>query len=136
MFQIISSTIFFAFYKIDGRPAGLALWQLFGTTNQILAGLALLAITLYLLQRGKAWYYTGVPMIFMLISTIRAMVSNLIQFLNKGEWPLFFVGLFLIVLAVWLIFEAIIAVGKFYQKKVIIPTMAVFPSDSQHSSEE
>ena len=31
---------FFAFYKIGGRPAGLALWRLFGTTNQLLAGLA------------------------------------------------------------------------------------------------
>jgi hypothetical protein len=64
------------------------------------------------------------------------MVANLIQFLNKGEWPLFFVGLFLIILAVWLIFEAIIAVRKFYQKKVIISSMAVFPPDSLNSSEE
>ncbi len=44
---------FFAFYEIAGRPAGLALWRLFGTTNQLLAGLALLAVTLYLVKRGK-----------------------------------------------------------------------------------
>ena len=25
----------FAFYKVDGKPAGLALWALFGTTNQL-----------------------------------------------------------------------------------------------------
>ncbi len=42
---------FFAFYEIGGKPAGLALWRLFGTTNQLLAGLALLAVTLYLHQR-------------------------------------------------------------------------------------
>ena len=132
----IAAICCFAFYTIDGRPAGLVLWQLFGTTNQILAGLALLAVTLYLLQRGKPWYYTGIPMVFMLIVTLRAMITNLLQFLNKGEWPLFFIGLFMIVLAVWLIFEAIIAVRKFYQKKVIISSMAVFPPDSQNSSEE
>jgi carbon starvation protein len=132
----IAAIGFFAFYTIDGRPAGLVLWQLFGTTNQILAGLALLAVTLYLLQRGKPWYFTGIPMIFMLIVTLRAMIANLLQFLDKGEWPLFFIGLFLIILAVWLIFEAIIAVRKFYQKKVIISGMAVFPPDSQNSSEE
>ncbi|NNM34663.1 MAG: carbon starvation protein A, partial [Gemmatimonadetes bacterium] len=32
---------FFAFYQIGGRAAGLALWQLFGTTNQVLGGLTL-----------------------------------------------------------------------------------------------
>jgi carbon starvation protein len=117
---------FFAFYKIDGKPAGLALWQLFGTTNQLLAGLALLVVTLYLLQRGKPWYYTGVPMIFMLISTLNAMISNVLQFFEKFEWPLFFIGIFLIVLAFWLIVEAILAVRKFFKHKKILHTMDVF----------
>ncbi|NOQ97352.1 MAG: carbon starvation protein A [Calditrichae bacterium] len=117
---------FFAFYKIDGRPAGLALWQLFGTTNQLLAGLALLVVTIYLLQRGKPWYYTGVPMIFMLISTLNAMISNVFQFFQKFEWPLFILGLFLIVLAIWLIVEAILAVWKFIKRKEIIHSMNVF----------
>jgi carbon starvation protein len=127
----VSAIGFFAFYKIDGRPAGLALWQLFGTTNQILAGLALLAVTLYLLQRGKPWYYTGIPMIFMLISTMRAMISNVIIFFAKNEWPLFVVGVILIFLAAWLIIEAIIAVTKFHRKKRIISSMAVFIPDSE-----
>ncbi len=29
---------FFAFFRVNGQPAGLALWALFGTTNQILGG--------------------------------------------------------------------------------------------------
>ena len=29
---------FFAFYRVDGKAAGLALWQLFGTTNQVPGG--------------------------------------------------------------------------------------------------
>jgi carbon starvation protein len=117
---------FFAFYKIAGRPAGLALWQLFGTTNQLLAGLALLVVTLYLLQRGKPWYYTGIPMVFMLISTLKAMISNVLQFFQKFEWPLFLVGIFLIVLAIWLIVEAILAVRKFLKRKETIQSMSVF----------
>ncbi len=118
---------FFAFYKIDGRPAGLALWQLFGTTNQLLAGLALLAVTLYLLQRGKPWYWSGIPMILMLITTLRAMVTNLIQFYHKTEWPLFLVGFVLIVLAFWLMVEAAIAVLRFIRKKEIVHSLEVFP---------
>jgi carbon starvation protein len=135
--RFLSSTMavaaigFFAFYKIDGRPAGLALWQLFGTTNQLLAGLALLVVTLYLLQRGKPWYFTGVPMFFMLIATLKAMLSNVVQFFQKFEWPLFFVGVFLIVLAVWLIVEAILAVWKFMKEKEIIQTMSVFDTKKE-----
>jgi carbon starvation protein len=129
----VSAIGFFAFYKIDGKPAGLALWQLFGTTNQILAGLALLAVTLYLLQRGKPWYYTGIPMIFMLISTMKAMISNVFIFFAQNEWPLFAIGLVLILLAAWLIVEAIIAVINFYRNRKIISSMAVFLPDSENS---
>jgi len=101
----------FAVYKIDGRPAGLALWQLFGTTNQLLAGLALLVVTLYLRQRGRNFWVTGLPMIFMMVSTIIAMIANLRRF--WGQWSsggslLFVVGAVLLVLAVWLCVEAVL----------------------------
>ena len=102
----------FAFYRIGGQPAGLALWRLFGTTNQLLAGLALLAVTIYLHQRGKNPYFTGIPMLFMLVSTLIAMISNLRSFWQRwseGGGLLFVVGLLLLMLAVWLSFEAALA---------------------------
>ena len=52
----VAAIWFFAFYQVGGEFAGLVLWQLFGATNQLMAGLALLAITVYLLRRGKAAY--------------------------------------------------------------------------------
>ncbi len=103
---------FFALYEIGDRPAGLALWRLFGTTNQLLAGLALLTVTLYLKQRGRNPLYTGVPMVFILVSTVIAMVSNLRDFYarwHEGGAVLFVVGSMLLVLAVWLVVEAAIA---------------------------
>jgi carbon starvation protein len=124
--RFVSSTLavlviaFFAFYKIGGRPAGLALWRLFGTTNQLLAGLALLAVSLYLYQRGKNPWYTAVPMVFMAVSTILAMFSNLRDFYaqwDEGGSVLFLVGLVLLVLAFWLMGEAIVAVLRFRGKK-------------------
>ena len=39
---------YFALMKMDGKPAGLTLWQLFGTTNQVLAGLGLLTVSVFL----------------------------------------------------------------------------------------
>lgn len=102
---------FFALFEIDGRPAGLALWRLFGTTNQLLAGLTLLTVTLYLRQRGTNPLYTGIPMAFMLVSTLAAMVLNLRDFRrdwHEGGAILFVVGSVLLVLAVWLCVEAVI----------------------------
>lgn len=107
---------FFAFYEVGGRPAGLALWQLFGTVNQLLAGLALLVVTLYLYQRGRNYWVTALPMFFMMASTLAAMLTNLRVFL--GQWGegggiLFVVGSILLVLAVWLVFEALAALRRF-----------------------
>ncbi len=127
----IGAIAFFAFYKIDGRPAGLALWALFGTTNQLLAGLALLAITLYLLKRGKPWYFTGIPMVFLLGATLLAMYSNITTFLAKKAWPLFTVGLVLMVLAVWVVIEAILSIIKFKQEGRVIESLDVFVEPGQ-----
>jgi len=103
---------FFAFYKVNGEAAGLALWQLFGTTNQILGGLTLLAVTLYLMQRGRPYWYTGVPMVFMLITTLPAMVIKIRDFWNGGAYLLLVLGGGIFLLSLWLAVEAILRVLK------------------------
>jgi len=102
---------FFAFYKVDGKPAALALWALFGTTNQLLAGLTLIMVTLYLKHRGKPIVYTGVPAIFMLGSTLVSMSLNLKRFLtgSSPNYLLGTVGCILLLLGVWLVVETLIA---------------------------
>jgi len=115
----ISSTLaaaaiaFFAFYRIDGRAAGLVLWQLFGSTNQLLAGLALLVVALYLIQRKRpAWPYL-IPMVFMLLTTLVAMAFKLAQFAAAGQWLLLAVGACITGTALWLIVEAGLALKRF-----------------------
>ena len=93
----------FAFIQVDGEFAGLILWQLFGTTNQLLAGLALLAVTLYLLRRGKPLVYTAAPMVFMLLSTLTVMSANLTDFWSAGQWLLLAPAATIFTLAVWLV---------------------------------
>ena len=78
----------FAFYEVEvagpsgpvSRPAGLALWQLFGTTNQLLAGLTLVMVTLYLRRRGWPSWPAALPAVGMLASTLVAMIVNLTEF--------------------------------------------------------
>lgn len=103
---------FFAFYEVEGRKAGLALWQLFGTTNQVLGGLTLLAVTLYLMQRDRPYWYTGLPMLFMLATTLTAMVIKMRDFWNAGSYLLLILGGMLFLLSVWLGIEAVIRVVK------------------------
>lgn len=99
----------FAFYKIDGKPAALALWTLFGTTNQLLAGLTLLAATLYLRQRGKPIWYTGIPALFVLSATLTAMTQSLMGFWSQENWLLVVVGGGLWLIGVAIVVEAVLA---------------------------
>ena len=103
---------FFAFYEVNGQAAGLALWQLFGTTNQILGALTLLTITLYLMQRGRPYWYTGVPMVFMLITTLTAMVIKIRDFWNSETYLLLILGGGIFLLSLWLGLEAVLRVAQ------------------------
>ncbi len=116
----------FAFIQVDGEFAGLILWQLFGTTNQLLAGLALLAVTLYLLRRGKPLVYTAAPMGFMLASTLTVMGTNLVGFWTAGQWLLLATGAIVFTLAVWLVAEAALAVARFRRNPVLDGLEVVF----------
>jgi carbon starvation protein len=75
---------FFAFFKVGGKPAGLALWGLFGTTNQLLASLTLILATVYLRYRRWPTWPTAIPAVFMLVSTLTAMTRNLIGFIRDA----------------------------------------------------
>ncbi len=103
---------FFAFYTIDGLPAGLALWSLFGSTNQVLGALTLLTITIYLRQRGANYWYTFVPMVFMMAVTVVAMVLDLRKYITGGQMLLTFVALSIFVLSIWLVVEAFLRFRK------------------------
>lgn len=50
------------------------LWQLFGAANQLMAALSLLLVTVWLASVGKDWLYAGLPMIFMYVTTVAAIV--------------------------------------------------------------
>ena len=114
---------FFAFYEVQGQPAGLAMWKLFGSTNQILGGLTLLAITIYLRQRGANYWYTAIPMGFMLAVTIGAMVYELNTYWTGGQTLLLLVAACIFSLSVWLLVEAVIRLRK-DTVAVAVPEMA------------
>src|SRR5207247_8764965 len=55
-----------------GAPWGF-IWTLFGGSNQLLAGVTLLVTTLWLTKLKKKSWLTGIPTIFMMVTTIVAL---------------------------------------------------------------
>lgn len=54
--------------------AYVAIWKLFGTANQLVAALALVVISTYLLYKGKNSMFAIIPAIFMVITTLGSLV--------------------------------------------------------------
>ncbi len=56
-----------------------AIWPLFGAANQLLAGLALLGVSLWLVSIGKNNKMFHIPMCFMLVATLCALVIGIVR---------------------------------------------------------
>jgi len=111
-FIAVFSAFLLAFAQKGGKGA-LILWPLFGTVNQLLAGLALLVATVYLARLKKPIWFAGLPMAFMLIMTGWAMVLNIQKFAKTHNTLLLVVGLIVFALEIWMIIEAVIALKRY-----------------------
>lgn len=126
-FAVISAGIL-AFYDGSGKGA-LKLWPLFGSVNQLLAGLALLVATIYLAKRRVKIAYTGIPMIFMIFITGWAMILNIQKFFSSSNWLLFIIGVLVFILEIWMIIESVIVLkdvyGKSEEEKFVTATSGI-----------
>ncbi len=92
-----------------GSPAGFAfgdLWRIFGTTNQLTAGLALAVIATYVARKGRNPMAQLVPLVFLLAMTTWALVLQVGTLFRAGDWLLAPLSSFILFLALWLIYEA------------------------------
>ena len=80
------------------------IWPVFGATNQLLGGLALLAVSVWLRRTGKNAAVTLIPMVFMISVTLLALVQLV---LKHGLTLVGTIGAALLVLAVLLLMEAV-----------------------------
>ncbi|MGA1874991.1 MAG: carbon starvation protein A [bacterium] len=92
----------------DGKGA-LTLWPLFGAVNQLLAGLALIVLTIYLRRKGPYYWVALIPCIFMMVMTLWGMIMNLRDYFSGGNWCLVIIGSLCFLLAIWMCWEAFLA---------------------------
>jgi carbon starvation protein len=95
----------------DGTPvpAWKAIWPIFGATNQLLAGLAMLAVAVWLKKSGRKIAFILGPMLFMNVMTIWALILLLKQYRFS---TIGIIAGILLLLALTLVAEAYKAVKK------------------------
>lgn len=97
---------FVTLYDVQGNPipAWKAVWPVFGSTNQLLAGLALLVVYVWQKRKGKNTIFIMLPMVFMLSMTLWALGQLIYQ---SGFTSIGIISGILLILAVILVAEAI-----------------------------
>ena len=122
-FIAVVTAMILAFYTGDGKGA-LALWPLFGTVNQLLAGLALLVLTIYLLRKQISVKVAFIPFIFMVVMDGWAMLINITKFATTGKIFLLVLAIIIFALLIWMIIETLIAAKTLERNPEVEP----FPS--------
>jgi len=110
------------------------LWQLFGTTNQLTAGLALAVVAVWVTQRRRNPISVLIPLVFLLAMTAWALVVNLKNFVEADQWVLAPLDLIIFVLAIWLVVEAALALRKSWGSGA--PGVGGTPSDDSGTARE
>jgi carbon starvation protein len=88
-----------------GGKGGLILWPLFGTTNQLLAGVTLLVVSVWLRRMGRPFVYTLVPMLLVAAATVSAMISEVHSYFLDRNWLLAAMGTLILACDIWVILE-------------------------------
>jgi len=108
----IVPAILLAFWNVSDpgsgatRQAGWVLWPLFGASNQMLAALTLMVLTLYYWKKKKPILPLLIPMVFIMVVTFTVLVSNAINFYGYNG-ILFGLTILLMGLIIWMVFEGV-----------------------------
>ncbi len=101
----------------DDGAGGLTIWPLFGTTNQLMAGLTLLIVSVILLRKGIKSWYTLLPMAFLLVMTVIALLLQVNSFYMKGQWLLLALDIIILAASILVSFECVFVLRREWPQK-------------------
>lgn len=88
-------------------PLWKKIWPAFGASNQLVAALALFVVSCWLLSKNKPTKITLIPAIFMLITTIAALIYQIVTYLKGRDYLLLIISIILIFLSLAMTLEVI-----------------------------
>jgi carbon starvation protein len=65
-----------------------AIWPIFGSANQLLAALTLIAVTAWLVREGRRFPFAAIPAAFMLVTTFASLILLFPGYVRRGQWAL------------------------------------------------
>ena len=92
------------------KQTGWVLWPIFGASNQMLAALTLMVLTLYFWQRKKPILPLLIPMLLIMLITFTALIIKAQTFFSQGNSLLFGINMVMIVLIIWMVIEGVLMV--------------------------
>lgn len=100
----------FVMWFIAYKNAFNAVWPIFGTANQLLAALSLIAVSIWLLRAGRKIRYTFAPAVLITVTTLASLVVLMQKYWRDGNWLLVGADIALLVLSLGVILTALRAV--------------------------
>lgn len=82
-----------------------AIWPIFGASNQLVAALTLFVATTFLIAKMKNAFYTLLPALFMLITTVAAIIYEIAIFIPQRLILLSAIGFILLILTLLLLYD-------------------------------
>jgi carbon starvation protein len=70
-----------------GKDGYKSCWVLFGTSNQLLAALTLMGVSVWLVKQGKRCWYTVAPMVFLFAITFWSLGCQMVMFWRRRTLP-------------------------------------------------
>ena len=89
------------------------IWPLFGSTNQILASMTLLVISVMLIKMKRPAIYTLVPMTFVIVMAFLAGTIKLKEYYLDGNYLLVFLDAVVLIVSVLVMLESWSVIRKF-----------------------
>ena len=89
------------------REAAWVLWPIFGASNQMLAALTLLTLSLYFWRKNKPVWPLAIPMVFIMGITLTSLLAKTMEFYGQKNWLLVGISTVLTTLVLWMLVEAV-----------------------------
>jgi carbon starvation protein len=108
----VGTCLLLAFGAGGGGGGALIIWPLFGTSNQLLGALTLMVLTVFLIKLKRPIWVTVIPLTFLLVMTIPALIIQLADFWEAENYLLVFMDVVILGASILVALEAVSAFGR------------------------